>query len=167
MISSAKFFSLLIACATLAVSLWYSKYSWISAIFIIVFVFLLIFSKKVPEYLNFLIFIGLVSCAAYGIWIGGSLPIILLSCTTSLAYWDLDAFERRFRNQEYSETTKEIEKSHLYRLIGSLGVGYLIGLVGSTIHINLSLGWAILLGATIFLGIFLIIKIVRTPAETT
>jgi hypothetical protein len=165
MIPLAKNVSLFIACSALAVAFWISQYIVLSVIFMMIFVINLVADKKNPRILSSILFIVIISGAALGIMVGGSPPLLLLVCVVSLSYWDLDAFDRRLKLQKPAELTREMEKSHIYRLLGSLGVGYLIGLVSLSIHIRLSIGWAILLGIAVFPGILLPIRLVRTPVK--
>ena len=167
MIPLAKNLSLFMACSALAVAFWIPQYILLSVIFMMVFVINLIPTKKNPSILSSILFIVVISGAAFGIMVGGSPPLLLFVCVASLSYWDLDALDRRLKPQKSTELTREMEKSHIYRLLGSLGVGYLIGLVSLSIHIKLSIGWAIVLGIAVFAGIISIIRLVRTPAKST
>jgi hypothetical protein len=166
MIPLVKNVSLLIACSALVLTFWISQDYVLSMTFLIVFVINLIADKKYSSFLSSILFIVVICGAAFGITIGGAPSLLLLVCVASIFYWDLDALDKRLKPQKYTELTRAMERSHIYRLLGSLGIGYLIGLVSLSIDIRLSLGWAILLGVVVFAGIFLIIRSMRLPAET-
>lgn len=166
MIPLVKNVSFFIACSALALAFWISQYYLLSVIFLIVLVINLIADKKNPSFLGSILFIVVICGTALGIMIGEAPPLLLLVCVTSIFYWDMDALDKRLKLQKSTEITRGMVRAHIYRLLGSLGIGYLIGLVSLFIDIRISLGWAILLGVVVFAGIFLIIRSVRLPAET-
>lgn len=98
-------------------------------------------------------FILLVAAAAGGIWIGLPLWLMLLVVLFTLAFWDLDAFHYRIAGLKPDDRIKKLEKAHRDRLFLALITGGVISLAGVFIRLNLSLGWAIILGLVIVLGI--------------
>jgi len=99
------------------------------------------------------LFIAFLSAATLGILIEMPELAMLLGLLAALAYWDLDAFQRRLGLVEPGEATSRLEKSHLGRLGLVLGLGLALGLAALFIRLNLTLCWGILLGLAIILGL--------------
>lgn len=103
-------------------------------------------------------FIILVGAAAAGIFLGLPLWLMLPAVVFALGFWDLDAFLYRIARFQSDERIERLRKAHHYRLAVTLLAGVVISLPGLFLRLDLSLGWAILLGLVIFLGIRLGIR---------
>ena len=111
------------------------------------------------------LFLGIVAAAGLGAAI--ALPVLpmLAAVLAGLAYWDLDGFQERLERVPASEDTRLLEKLHLQRLAWVLGLGLALSLPGLLLDIQLNLGWAILLGLLIVVGIRLGIGFLRQNQE--
>jgi hypothetical protein len=98
-------------------------------------------------------FILMIVAAGLGPGNGANPFLMLISILAALAFWDLDAFLQRLALVEPSPITHELEHKHLRRLLVVLGAGLLLGGVGLVIKIELNLGWAVILGIVILIGI--------------
>jgi hypothetical protein len=99
-----------------------------------------------------------VAVAATGTYLGFPLWLMLPVVLFALVFWDLDAFLYRLSWFEPNERIQQMEKAHYIRLVMALVAGTVISLPGLFLRLDLSLGWAILLGLVIFLGIRLGIR---------
>lgn len=91
--------------------------------------------------------------AAFGSWSG--LPAVLMLCGTvaALASWDLDDFSGRQERAQRVEGQRQLERSHLRRLLIVSALGLLLGGVALGFGIQLSFWWAFLLGLLALLGL--------------
>jgi hypothetical protein len=91
--------------------------------------------------------------AVAGLLNGLSYWAMLVVMVAGLAFWDLDAFYWRLSRVKACDETRLVEKAHGKRLLITLAAGALLGAGGLLFELKLSLGWAILLGLVIFIGI--------------
>jgi hypothetical protein len=94
-----------------------------------------------------------VGTAALGIWWQLSAPAMLVGSVAALAAWDLDHFTERMRSTDHVVGQDGMVRSHLRRLLIVSGIGLLLGGVALGVQIELSFGWALLLGASAILGL--------------
>ena len=95
-------------------------------------------------------FVLFITGAAVGVVVGLSSLLMLASILASLAYWDLDSFQRRLELVKADEATLKLEKNHLRKLLIVLSVGLVVSLVGLSLQLKLSFGWAVVLSLGIF-----------------
>jgi hypothetical protein len=94
-----------------------------------------------------------VGAAALGIWWQLPASAMLAGAVAALAAWDLDDFVQRMQGTDHVVDEDGMARSHLRRLLIVGGVGLLLGGVALGIQIELSFGWALLLGASAILGL--------------
>jgi uncharacterized membrane protein len=83
---------------------------------------------------------GMAAVAAIGIELGVNSGLVLVSILSTLAAWDLDAFNHRLQGIRGDEKTLALEKSHLYRLSWVTGLGLLLAGAGLTLDWNAGFG---------------------------
>lgn len=99
------------------------------------------------------LFIVFIAAAALGCILGLPTAAMLLAVLAALAYWDLDALHLRLSEVSDSPATRRLAAGHLKRLLAVLGLSLAAGLGAIFIHINLTLGWAMILGLVVIAGI--------------
>lgn len=108
------------------------------------------FLDRPPGSLLFTLF---VTAAALGALSGIPALAMLIATVSSLAFWDLDAFQERRKRFPASEDTRVLERYHLRRLAWVLGLGLALSLPGLLLHIKINLLWAMLLSLLAVFGI--------------
>jgi hypothetical protein len=92
---------------------------------------------KWTAYLSFIFPIG---AAAVGYWLGMRHLFMLFGVCASLAAWDLDRFQWRFRSLKHDEAIMAMEKVHIYRLSLVIGAGLLVSVVGLQVNVKPAFG---------------------------
>lgn len=104
---------------------------------------------------------AVVAMAGYGVWQGMFAGWALVGVTAALLAWDLDRFSYRLTAANTVYNRPGLVQAHLQRLGVVAGLGLGIGAVGLTFHLELSLGWAILLGLGVVVGLGRLITAAR------
>lgn len=89
---------------------------------------------------------GWVGLAAFGAWQGLPSGGSLLSVVAALAAWDLSHFAGRLRRAGHVERRAELERAHLGQLATVAAIGALLGAAALGLRLELTFGWALLVG---------------------
>jgi hypothetical protein len=91
--------------------------------------------------------------AAFGVWQGVPAGWMLFGAVAALAAWDLDHFTRRLRQAAHIKDETQLRRNHLQRLVAVAGLGVVLAGLALSFQIKLNLGWAMLLGLLIIIGL--------------
>jgi hypothetical protein len=103
--------------------------------------------------------------AAFGILRGASTMTMLVGTVAALAAWDLDHFERRLRAAQRAEGRSALIRAHLRRLSIVVGLGLALGGIGLSVQVEITFGWALLLGLLAFLALSGVIAFGQRESE--
>jgi thiosulfate reductase cytochrome b subunit len=78
---------------------------------------------------------------------------MLVGTLAALAAWDLDHFERRLRTAQRVEAQGALIRAHLRRLSIVAGLGLTLGGIALSVQVEITFGWALLLGLLAFLAL--------------
>ena len=99
----------------------------------------------IPQtYANYLLVVGC-GLLAYAAWLEVAAGWLLAGMITTLAAWDLDAFQRRLRQPTRVEQSELLIQAHLRQLFVALLGGGLLSLVALLVQFQLRFGWGLLL----------------------
>ncbi len=105
--------------------------------------------------------VGLAAAAALGAWLGMSPTGMLVALIVALIAWDLHRFWLRLGSVDYIIDVSDLQKIHLRQLAIVAGVGLVLGILALNLELNLGLGWVILIGLVVALGLSWIVGFVR------
>lgn len=106
-------------------------------------------------------FVALLGVAALGAGLG-MLPMgMLVAVIATLIAWDLHRFLFRVGSADYVIDELNLQRIHLNRLAIVAGVGLALGILALTIELNLGLGWIILMGLIVAIGLSWIVGFVK------
>ena len=88
-------------------------------------------------------------------------PWIIISLTAGLVAWDTHHLLRRGNAVDHIERPREIENSHLRRLLLVSGIGSAAGVTAMLIRVNLGFGLALVLGLLAIYSIGQVIRYLR------
>lgn len=113
------------------------------------------------EWSAYLGFVALLGVAALGAGLG-MLPMgMLVAVIATLIAWDLHRFLFRVGSADYVIDALNLQRIHLNRLAIVAGVGLALGILALTIELNLGLGWIILMGLIVAIGLSWIVGFVK------
>ncbi len=121
----------------------------------------LVWQQRRVGWLNDLGFAFMIVTAAVGVWWGAPAGWMLAGTVAALAAWDLARFDRRLAQVEQITGEGQLRRDHLERLLVVAGLGLGFGGLALSIQFELSLGWTILLGFLVVIGLGRIIKVAR------
>lgn len=106
---------------------------------------------------------GFAGAAAWAIWLDlPAAPWLLPGMVAALVAWDLGRFARRLELPGRQIVHRAgLIRSHLQRLGLAAGLGLLLGETALGLTLELSLGWALLLGLLAISGLAGLIRLVR------
>ncbi|HJZ48381.1 MAG TPA: hypothetical protein VKE41_14490 [Roseiflexaceae bacterium] len=96
---------------------------------------------------------GWVGMAAFGAWHKVGAGWMLGGLVAALAAWDLAHFAERLRGAGLVLQRAELTRTHLRQLASILGAGLLLGSIALGVRIDLTFGWALLIGALAIVGV--------------
>ena len=99
--------------------------------------------------------------AAVGVWWGAPAGWMLAGATAALAAWDLARFDRRLIQVELIASEDQLRRDHRQRLLAVAGLGLGFGALALSPPFELSIGWAILLGLLVVIGLSRLIQAAR------
>ncbi len=102
-----------------------------------------------------------VTLAAWGVFLELPAGWLLLAVITTLAAWDLAYFSWRLEQVPSTADPAGLLRAHLSRLALATGLGLILGGLALQLHFELSLGWALLLGLLILLGLSRAVRTIR------
>ncbi len=105
--------------------------------------------------------IGAVLGALYGVK-GGWL---LVGITTALVAWDLHHFVQHVQASENLENLRALERAHLWRLGGVVGVGLLLSTLALTIRLTLRFSVILILVLVAFFGLSRLVRYLRRESD--
>jgi hypothetical protein len=152
--------SISISLATISLALGYAQGSlWPGAGLIVVLGLLWLGGQQLQtHWLPNLGFVALVGAAAYGIWQELSVVWMLLGIVTALVPWDLVHFSQRLRQVGHISGEAQLKRDHLRRLLPVAGAGLALAGVALSFQFELSLGWAMILGLLVVIGLGRVIR---------
>ena len=106
-------------------------------------------------------FVGLAGIAALGAGLGVSPVGMLVALIAALIAWDLHRFLFRLDSSDYVIDRSNLQKIHLRRLAIVAGVGLLLGILALSVQLQLGLGWVILMGLIVALGLNWVVGFVK------
>lgn len=116
--------------------------------------------------LGLIFFVG---TAAGGLWLGLAVSWMFLGAVAALVAWDLHHFVQRLRSVGGGETQaarcRELEQSHLRRLLIVQGLGVLLAAVALGVKIDFGFGAAFLLGLLAVLGLGRAVAYLRRESD--
>jgi hypothetical protein len=111
-------------------------------------------SQRAPNLINGTAgLIVFTASAALGLLRGASTFAMLVGTLAALAAWDLDHFERRLRTAQRVEAQGALIRAHLRRLSIVAGLGLTLGGIALSVQVEITFGWALLLGLLAFLAL--------------
>ena len=110
-------------------------------------------------------FVGLIGIAALGAGLEISPVGMLVALSATLISWDLHRFLSRLGSADYVIGTSNLQRIHLRQLAVVAGVGLALGILALSIEFNLGLGWVILMGIIVAIGLSWIVRFVRRREE--
>jgi hypothetical protein len=109
-------------------------------------------------------FVTFVAVAAYGLHLQVAVVWMLVGLVAALIGWDLARFQRRLDSQVDSPVeTSQLKTIHLSRLATVSGLGLLLGAASLALQIDLTLGWAVLLGLLMAVSLSWVVRRIRSP----
>ena len=109
-------------------------------------------------------FVTFVTIAAYGLYLHVAALWMLIGVVAALIGWDLARFQRRLDSQAGSPlATSQLKTIHLSRLAAVSGLGLLLGAASMALQIDLTLGWAVLLGLLMVVSLSWVVRRIRSP----
>ena len=109
----------------------------------------------------FIGFITLTGVAALGAGLGVMPMGMLVALIATLVAWDLHRFLLRLANADFVIDKASLQRIHLRRLVIVAGVGVVLGILALNLEFNLKLGWLILMGLIVALGLSWVVGFVR------
>jgi hypothetical protein len=122
----------------------------------------LVGQQRQVDWLNDFGFAFFVAAAAIGVWRGAPSGWMLVGTVAALAAWDLARFDGRLAQVEQIIGGRQLRRDHLRRLLLVAGLGLGFGALALGLQFELSLGWAILLGLLVVIGLSRIVGVVGT-----
>ena len=111
-------------------------------------------------------FVGFAAVAALGAWLGMWPAGMLVALIMALVAWDLHRFLLRLGSADYVIDALNLQKIHLRQLAIVTGVGLVLGILALSIELNLGLGWVILIGLIVALGLNWLVGFTRRRERT-
>jgi hypothetical protein len=99
--------------------------------------------------------------AAVGVWWGAPAGWMLAGTVATVATWDLARFDRRLAQVEQITGEGRLRRDHLRRLLAAAGLGLGFGALALSLQFELSMGWVILLGLLVVVGLSRIVQVAR------
>jgi hypothetical protein len=87
-----------------------------------------------------------VTAAAIGLWLNLPAGWMLVGMVAALSAWDLDRFARRLKRAGHVERARELERSHLWRLLVVDALGMAVAAVALGLRVEFGFGAALFLG---------------------
>jgi hypothetical protein len=87
-----------------------------------------------------------VTAATLGLWLSLPTGWMLAGVVAALSAWDLNRFARRLKRAGHVESARELEQSHLWRLLAVDALGAAVAAATLGLRIELGFGAAFLLG---------------------
>ncbi|HOT93390.1 MAG TPA: hypothetical protein PLJ78_17315 [Anaerolineae bacterium] len=109
--------------------------------------------------------LGVTIGAVLGTWYGVKSGWLLVSVTAGLAAWDLHHFIQHLQTSENPENVRALERAHVWRLGGVVGVGLLLGTLALTIRLTLRFGVILILMWLAFFGLSRLIHYLRQESD--
>ncbi len=97
--------------------------------------------------------IAFIVIAAFGVWWGVGGGWMLFSAVVALAAWDLAHFARRLGQVDQVAAEARLRQAHLWQLLMTVGLGFVLGGVALSIQLKMDLGWLIVLGLLVVVGL--------------
>jgi len=113
------------------------------------------------EWSAYIGFVGLTGMAALSAGLGMSPSGVLVALIATLIAWDLHRFLFRLGSVDHVIDTSNLQRIHLRRLAIVAGVGMLLGILALIIELDLGIGWVILMGLIVALGLSWVVGFVR------
>ena len=106
-------------------------------------------------------FITLTGIAALGAGLG-VLPLgMLVAVIATLIAWDSHRFVLRLGHADHIIDESSLQKIHLRRLAITAGMGLVLGVLALNLELNLGLGWVILMGLIVAVGLSWLVSFVK------
>lgn len=105
--------------------------------------------------------IGLTGLAAWGVWAQLPAPWLLFGLVAALAAWDLAQFSQRLQQAHQVIGEAALIRVHLQRLLIMAGLSLLLGEIALAVRLDFNLGWALLLGLLLILGLSRVTNLIR------
>jgi hypothetical protein len=105
--------------------------------------------------------ISLTGLAAWGVWSQLPAPWLLFGLVAALAAWDLARFSQRLQQARQVIDEASLIWAHLQRLLIIAGLGLLLGEIALAVRLEFNLGWALLLGLLLILGLSQVTNLIR------
>ena len=105
---------------------------------------------------------GYAAAAAWGVWLELPAAWLLAGLIAALAAWDLVHFARRLDLPGSQVVNRAaLVRGHLQRLGLAAGLGLLLGETALALSLDLTLGWALLLGLLAIFGLGGLVGLIR------
>jgi hypothetical protein len=111
------------------------------------------------------VFLGWTGAAVAGFLVGLGQGWMLLGGVAALVVWDLDHFARRLHTASRVEQEALLVRAHLQRIALVAGAGLLLGGLALLVQVQLSLGWAVLLGLLVMVGVQQFLVLLRRESD--
>ncbi len=105
--------------------------------------------------------IAFIVMAAFGVWRGVGAGWMLFSTVVALAAWDLAHFARRLGQVDQVVAEARLRQAHLWQLLMTLGLGFVLGGVALSIQLKMELGWLIGLGLLVVVGLSRVLGLIN------
>lgn len=112
----------------------------ITPAFLVMVFFWIIMKKRSAFWSASSLLLVYVFLAAIGVAVNLSLPLMVISCITSLASWDLTHFNQSMVGNPLFENKAKLEKHHLQSLAIMFGTSLLLELISSYINLQFPFG---------------------------
>ena len=111
---------------------------------------------------------GLVAAAgaaATGMMLGAGSAWMLVGLVAALTAWDLEAFGRWLQHCPAVDEARALQQTHLQRLLVADLLGLGLGLLALQLRMRLRLGFLVLLGVVLAIGLSRVVRYLRRQAE--